>query len=106
MADELDAELTRLFAHAREPLTDGEFVARVVAKIERARRARLWRQLLAIAAVVIVASLNLSIVLEKTALLVHAVGEFSSAYAELFITPAGWAMSMLIGALALLRTNR
>ena len=103
MKPELDPSLARLFAQAREPLDDGPFMANLVPTIERARRVRLWRQILAIAAVVIIASLNMRLVLEMTAAAVRFAGDFSPAYTEMLVTPWGWAVSMLVGACVVLR---
>jgi hypothetical protein len=105
MTNELDPDLTRLFAQTREPLADDLFTANLLLKIERARRVRLWRQILAIVAVAVVVSLNIRPVLEKTAAAVRLVGDFSPAYADLLITPWGWAISMLVGIWVVLRTR-
>ena len=105
MINELDPELTRLFAQARGPLADDSFMANLLLKIERARRARLWRQILAIVAVAAVVAFNIRPVLEKTAAAVRLVGDFSPAYADLLITPWGWAVSMLVGIWVVLRTR-
>jgi len=51
MLDDNDPELLRVFAQAREPLADAGFMAAVLMKIDRARRTRLRRQALVIAAV-------------------------------------------------------
>jgi hypothetical protein len=105
MKPELDPSLARLFAQAREPLDDGSFMANLALKIERARRARLRRQILAIAAVVIIASLNMRLLVEMTAAAVRFVGDFSPAYAEMLVTPWGWVVSMLVGVCVVLRTR-
>jgi hypothetical protein len=105
MSNELDPDLARAFAQAREPLADDSFMANLLLKIQRARRARLWRQILAIAAVAVVVSLNMRLVLEKTAAAVRLVGDFSPTYAEMLITPWGWAVSMLVGIWVVLRTR-
>ena len=44
-------------------------------------------------------------ILATTAAVAHAVGEQSRSYGALVISPAGWAVSMLIGFLVLLRTG-
>jgi len=105
MINDLDPDLTRLFAQAREPLVDDLFMANLLLKIERARRARMWRQILAIVAVAIVVSLNIRPVLEKTAAAVRLVGDLSPAYADMLITPWGWAVSMVVGIWVVLRTR-
>ena len=105
MKPELDPSLARLFSQACEPLDDGPFMANLVAKIERARRARLWRQIFAVAAIAVIASLNIGLVLEKTVAAVRFVGDFSPACSELLITPWGWAVSMLVGIWVVLRTR-
>ena len=105
MIDELDPELTRLFAQARGPLADDLFMANLLLKIERARRARMRRQILGIVAVAVVVALNIRPVLEKTAAAVRLVGDISPAYADMLITPWGWAVSMLVGIWVVLRTR-
>ena len=105
MIDELDPELTRLFAQARGPLADDLFMANLLLKIERARRARMRRQILGIVAVAVVVALNIRPVLEKTAAAVRLVGDISPAYAEMLITPWGWAVSLLVGIWVVLRTR-
>jgi hypothetical protein len=105
MINDLDPDLARLFAQAREPLADDSFTANLLLKIERARRARLWCQILAIAAAVVVVSLNMRLVLEKTAAAMRLIGDFSPAYAEMLITPWGWAVSMIVGIWVVLRTR-
>ncbi len=105
MINDLDPDLTRLFAQAREPLVDDLFMANLLLKIERARRARMWRQILAIVAVAIVVSLNIRPVLEKTAAAVRLVGDLSPAYADMLSTPWGWAVSMVVGIWVVLRTR-
>jgi len=107
MPDEtaLDSELSKRFAQAHQPLIGGEFLAALLVKIERAQRIRLRRRILLAAAALIVASLYMPMVLEKTAWAVRAVGEFPPAYAELLITPAGWAISMFVAICVVLRTR-
>jgi hypothetical protein len=97
MINELDPHLTRLFAQAREPLADDLFMANLLLKIERARRARMWRQIVAIVAVAVVVALNIRPMLEKTGAAVRLVGDLSPAYADMLITPWGWAVSMSLG---------
>jgi hypothetical protein len=103
MHDELDPQLMRLFATMSDPPADEEFTVRLMAKIDRARRARLAWQILAIGAVVVVAALNLRFVLVNTAAAIRLIGDLSPASTDLFLTPWGWAASMLIGAGLLLR---
>lgn len=103
MNDELDPDLTRLFARAREPLTDGPFMANLLLNIERARRARMRRRAVAIAAAAVIAALNLRWVLATTAAAVRFVGDHSPTYADMLITPWGWAVSMLVGVWVVLR---
>jgi len=103
MNDELDPDLTRLFAQAREPLADGPFMANLLLKIERARRARMRRQIFAIAAAAVIVAFNLRWVLEATAGAVRFVGDHSPAYTEMLITPWGWAVSMIVGVWVVLR---
>jgi hypothetical protein len=105
MFNELDPELSRAFAQAREPLADAPFLAKLLLRIERARRIRWCGQILAIAAVVVIVSLNLRLVLETTAAAVRFAGDLSPANMPLLITPWGWAVSMLIGIWIVLRTR-
>jgi len=99
MHDELDPDLARAFSQARAPLADDDFSATLLRKIERARRARLWRQILALAFAVIVVSLNMPLVLENTAAAVRAAGDLTPALSSDYLTtPWGWAASMALGA--------
>jgi hypothetical protein len=99
MHDELDPDLARAFAQARAPLADDDFSATLLRKIERARRARLWRQILVLAVAVIVVSLNMPLVLEQTAAAVRGVGELTPPLpSDLLTTPWGWVASLGIGA--------
>jgi len=101
--DDLDPQLLRCFAAAHEPSADDAFMSRLLLKIERARRARLLRQILAVAAAVILVSLNLRGVLEHTAAVVRMVGDLAPISTTWLITPWGWAASLLIGGWLLLR---
>ena len=105
MFNESDPELSRLFAQARAALADEPFIAQVMSRIERARRTRLWLGIFAIAAVLIVLSLNARLVMDQTAWVVSAVGDFPPANADLFSTPWGWAVSMVVGVWVMLRTR-
>jgi hypothetical protein len=105
MFNECDPELTRIFAQAREPLADEQFIANLLRKIERARRARLWRQVFAAFAVVIVIALNIRLLGETTAGAAHVVADFLATFTQLLSTPWGWAASMLIGVWVMLRTR-
>jgi hypothetical protein len=105
MFNEWDPELAKIFAQAREPLAGDRFMANLLLKIERKRRIRMWLQIFAVVAVLGLVSLNMPLVLEKTAAAVRFVGDFSPASTELLITPRGWAVSMLIGVWVLLRTR-
>jgi hypothetical protein len=105
MHEELDPVLTRLFAATREPTTDEVFTARLLLKVEQARRTRVWRQILLVAAAVILVALNLRWVLENTATVVRQVGDLAPLSAQFFITPWGWAASLFIGAWLLLRVR-
>jgi hypothetical protein len=99
MHDEFDPELARAFAQVRAPLADDDFSATLLRKIERARRARLWRQILVLACAVIVVSLNMPVVLENTVAAVRAAGELTPPLsADYLTTPWGWAASFAIGA--------
>jgi hypothetical protein len=103
MVDESDAGLVRLFAEAREPLRDEEFVRSVSLHIERSRRAQWRRRSLGLAVVAAVVSINLRWILDTTATMVDAAGDFSLAYSEWMISPAGWVVSVGLGAWVVLR---
>jgi len=108
MSDELDPHILRAFARAREPLAGDEFMLRVLQKIERARRARMRRWGGAAAALVVVAALNMRLTLEMAGAAVRFAGDFSPADMQMLISPAGWAVSMLVGGgvLFLMRPSR
>jgi hypothetical protein len=103
MVDESDTELARLFAEARQPLRDEEFVRKLVLQIERSRRAQWWRGLMGLAVVAVLVSMNLRWILGTTATVVRAVGDYSPAYSAWMISPGGWAVSVGLGAWVLLR---
>jgi len=105
MLNEQDPELTRVFAQAREPLADEQFIAKLLQKIDHARHVRMWRQILVIVAVMIFVSLNMRLVLETTAGAVRGVGDLLATATELLTTRWGWAASMLIGAWVVFRTR-
>jgi hypothetical protein len=108
MPDELDPHILRAFAQVREPLVGDEFMVSVLQKIKRARRARIWGWSVVAASLVVVAALNLRLMLEVTAATVRFVGDFSPADMQILISPAGWAVSMLVGGgvLFLMRPSR
>jgi hypothetical protein len=95
--DELDPYLLRAFAEAGEPPGGNEFLVRLLQKIEQTRRARRWGWGVAAAALIIVVALNLRLTLHMTAAAVRLVGDFSPADMQVLISPAGWAVSMLVG---------
>jgi hypothetical protein len=105
MFNERDPELTGFFAEAREPLADAQFVANLLRKIQRARRIRMWCQILAIVAVMIILSFNSRLVLTATAGAVRFLGDGLAASTELLTSPWGWAASMLIGGWVVFRTR-
>jgi hypothetical protein len=98
MHDEFDPDLANAFAQARAPLDDDDFLANLLHKLGRARRARLRRQILIMAAVVIVVSLNMPLVLEKTAAAVRLIGDLTPLSIDWLTTPGGWVASLGIGA--------
>jgi hypothetical protein len=105
MFNDRDPELARVFAQAREPLADQQFIANLLQKIDHARRVRLWRQILGVVAVAVVVSLNVPPALEQTVAVVRFVGDLSPDYTDLLITPWGWTASMLVGAWVVYRTR-
>jgi hypothetical protein len=117
MANEIDDRLLDLFAEAHETLPSAEFMQTFLARMERARRAQSMRRMALIAVLGVLAAWIMPSVLASTAsavqaavqaaehVVVHAVGARPSSYAALIISPAGWAVSMLIGFLVLLRTG-
>ena len=108
MSDELDPLILGAFAQADEPLGGDEFLANLLRKIERTRRARMWCWGGAAAALAVVAALNMQLMLEMTAAAVRFAGDFSPADMQVLISPAGWAVSMLVGGgvLFLMRPSR
>jgi hypothetical protein len=103
MADELDRELSRLFAATREPLADDVFSAQLMLKIGRTRRVRVAQQIVMVVAIVILALLNLRPALEVAGAAVRMIGEVSPTSSQLPATPWGWAAAMLAGIWLLLR---
>ena len=68
----------------------------------------MWRWGVAAAALVVVAVLNMPLMLQVTAGAVRFFGDFSPADMQILISPAGWAVSMLVGGgvLFLMRPSR
>ena len=103
MVNESDADLMRVFAAAREPLADEEFVKKSMLNIERKRRAEWLRRWLGFVVVAVLVPMNLRWILGATATLVAAVGDEWPAYSEWMISPAGWTVSLVVGAWVVLR---
>lgn len=97
MVDELDPQIAQAFARARQPLAEDDFLVQVLRRIEQARRARRRRWLMIAAVVGVVAALNPGMTLEMLGAAVHLAGDYSPDSLQLLTSPAGWAVSMLIG---------
>jgi hypothetical protein len=105
MSDEMDERLLARFAQAHERLPDAEFMQSLLARMQRARRLRSVQR---IAVAVVAASLAAWImpsVLQSTAAVVRSVAERAPSYDALIVSPGGWAVSMLIGFIVLLRVG-
>ena len=76
-----------------------------LARMERARRLQSMLRIALVVVLGVFAAWIMPRVLATTAAVVHVVGEQSRPYGALIISPAGWAVSMLIGFLVLLRTG-
>ncbi|HEY2466000.1 MAG TPA: hypothetical protein VGI32_18215 [Steroidobacteraceae bacterium] len=105
MSNEIDERLLALFAGAQETLPGAEFMQSFLARMQRARRRQSMRRIALAVALGALAAWIMPSVLATTATVVHVVGEQSRPYGALIISPAGWAISMLIGFLVLLRTG-
>ena len=105
MSNERDERLRTLFAEAHETLPSAEFVQLFLARMQRARRLQSRRRIAFGLGVGAFAAWVTPSVLATTAALMQAVGEQSRSYGALIISPAGWAVSMLIGFFVLLRTG-
>ncbi len=105
MSNEIDDRLMALFARAHETLPSAEFMQSYLARVERARRLQSMRRSALGLGVAVLAAWIMPSVLATTAAMVLAVGEQSRSHGVLIISPAGWAISMLIGFLVLLRTG-
>jgi hypothetical protein len=104
MSNEHDP-LRALFAEAHETLPSAEFIQTFLTRVERARRMQSMRRIALGIAVGVLAAWILPSVLASTAAVMHAAGEQARPYGDLLISPAGWAVSMLIGFLVLRRTG-
>jgi hypothetical protein len=105
MSNEMDGRLLARFAQAHERLPDAEFMQSLLARMQQARRLRSRQR---IAMVVVAASLAAWImpsVLQTTAGVVRSVAEHTPSYDALIVSPGGWAVSMLIGFIVLLRVR-
>jgi sterol desaturase/sphingolipid hydroxylase (fatty acid hydroxylase superfamily) len=105
MSSEIDDRLLALFAEAHETLPSAEFMQTFLAKMEHARRRQNLRRIALLVALAVLSAWIMPSVLATTAAVVNAVSEQSQSFGVLIISPAGWAVSMLIGFLVLLRTG-
>jgi hypothetical protein len=105
MSNEHDDPLRAFFADAHETLPSADFIQTFLTRMERARRLQSLRRVALVLGVGVLAAWIVPSVLATTAAVMHAVGEQSRPYGDLAISPAGWAVSMLIGFLVLLRTG-
>jgi hypothetical protein len=103
MSDELDPLLVELFDARRESLHDAEFIAALLADIDRQQRAASRRHALIAVIVLLVLAWQLPGLLRATASAVQAIGAHSQAYGSLLTSPLGWALSMLVGVAVILR---
>jgi hypothetical protein len=105
MSNETDDRLLALFAEAHETLPSAEFMQSFLARMERARRLQSMLRIALVVVLGVLAAWIMPRVLATTAAVVHVVGEQSRPYGALIISPAGWAVSVRIGFLVLLRTG-
>jgi hypothetical protein len=105
MSDELDPRLLALFAEKHEPLPSTEFVEAFLEKMDRARRIRTFSRIAMTVVAVLAGAWVMPSVLNQSAVVVRAIGEHSTSYAPLVISPWGWAVSMLIGLAVIIRTG-
>jgi hypothetical protein len=105
MSNEHDDRLRALFAEAHETLPGAEFTQLFLVRMERARRVQSMRRIALGLGVLVLAAWIMPSVLATTAAVMHAIGEQSRPFGALIISPAGWAVSMLIGFFLLLRTG-
>jgi hypothetical protein len=105
MHDDIDPQLLTLFAQSSETLPGKEFIDVFWARLERARRVRtLWRIALA-AALAILGAWVAPTILGHTASAVQASVEYARPLESLIVSPAGWAVSTLIGFVVLIRAG-
>lgn len=105
MSDELDPQLLALFAEKHAPLPGTEFVEAFLEKMDRARRIRTFSRIAMTVVAVLAGAWVMPSVLNHSAVVVRAIGEHSTSYAPLVISPWGWAVSMLIGLAVIIRTG-
>ena len=106
MGDELDPKLLAAFAHARGNLPDTDFVARVLERIERQQRRAFCQHTALVIAALALLTFAAPSILTATAAALSFVTERSGDYSSLLLTPAGWAVSLCVGALVLRRSLR
>jgi hypothetical protein len=114
MSDDLDRELTTLFARAAEPLPAEDFVATVSRRMERQRG---WdRFALGVSiALAVCFSIGLALVLSvraapfvggMTGALVRLTAAGTTDLGEWLLSPPGFTLSLVFGALLLIRQRR
>jgi hypothetical protein len=103
MPQELDPELSALFAAANQPRAEAEFHAAVLRKIAAEQRSRLIRHCVLAAVALIALLYAMPAILSATALAIGRLNELPAPDASVLVSPSGWAVSMALGLAVLLR---
>jgi hypothetical protein len=104
MTEELDPQLLTQFATSRQPLSDAEFLAATLAKIERQLRLRVLYRGAAVIAAVIAAVLLLPWLLEHTAQVFSTALDGARRPVGFATSPWAWVASVPIGLFVLFRS--
>lgn len=105
MHDELDPQLLTLFAQSSETLPAKEFMELLSVRLQRAQRARTLQRIALTLGLAMLGAWATPAVLRQTASVVQVSVEYAQPLGSLVVSPAGWAVSTLIGLVVLIRAG-
>ena len=103
---ELDDNLTRLFAEARETLPEETFLENVAVRMRHARRRRAMRRAALVAAAAGLAVAVTPIVAEGSLTVANHLGTWLPAFGNVLLSPLCWACSLAVAAWGMRRAQK
>ncbi len=101
MTDDLDTALLQWFSTVPLPASGDPFIGRVLAHVERARRAQLARRLIALVALLAALALATPMLVEITLMLARVSGQVVATMVLQPYDPVRWITAILLGLLVL-----